>query len=215
MRRLLLLTSLFALYAFSVWAAGPEAKDSPAAAATWKKLQVKVTVDFKEEILRVVLDDLNMQLKAAGQKPIEWKFDTGVSKNQRVSAHARDKPLADALDQLFKTNALGYLVLSRPDDKRLDGHILIKQGRERGRALAGAAKPKSEEPAARSTPKEKPAEDADKSEQLAAKKLKLVKVLIDDGKRARARERLEELIKEYPNTKAADEARELLRKLKK
>jgi hypothetical protein len=207
----------FAVCVPPLGAADKEGKDSPAAAATRDKLQAKVTVDFKDEQLRIVLDDINMQLKAAGQKPIEWKFDTGVSQNQRVTAKGKDKPLTDVLDQMLKGNALGYIVLSKPTDKRLDGHILIKQGRERGYPLtAGPAKekPKVEEPA-KTPPKEKPAEEGDKSEARAASKLKLAKQLIDDGKGAKAKERLEELIQEYPRTKAAEEAKQILKKLKK
>jgi TolA-binding protein len=199
----------FVVWVASLGAAPPEAKESQAVAATRKKLQVKITVDFKEEQLRVVLDDVNMQLKQAGHKPIEWKFDMGVSKNQRTTVRAENKSVADVLDKLLKVNALGYVI-------RPDGHILIKQGRERGRAQGEpSTKPKAEEPADKPAPKEKPAEDGDKSELLAERKLTLTKVLIDDGKVTKAQERLEEIIKDYPKTQAADEARELLRKLKK
>jgi hypothetical protein len=47
----------------------------------------------------------------------------------------------------------------------------------------------------------------------ATAKLKLIKMLIDDGKTERARFRLKELIKAYPDTEAAAEARKLLKKL--
>ncbi len=61
----------------------------------------------------------------------------------------------------------------------------------------------------------RPAEDAELQERRAASKLKLVRQLIDDGKKDRAIDRLGELIKEYPKTKAADEAKTLLLKLSK
>jgi S1-C subfamily serine protease len=61
----------------------------------------------------------------------------------------------------------------------------------------------------------KPAPDAgERLEQLANAKLKLAKTLADDGKTARAKERLEEIVNGYSKTKAADEARLLLEKLK-
>lgn len=52
-------------------------------------------------------------------------------------------------------------------------------------------------------------------EQAAGVKLRLAKQLVQDGKNARAQERLQELIKQYPETKAAEEAKQLLPKLDK
>ena len=39
-------------------------------------------------------------------------------------------------------------------------------------------------------------------------------MLVDSGKKEKAKERLEELIKAFPDTKAAGEAKEMLEKLK-
>jgi S1-C subfamily serine protease len=66
-------------------------------------------------------------------------------------------------------------------------------------------KPPSEKP--------KPSDD-DKLEKLAASKLKLAKTLAEDGKVARAMERYAEIVHDYPKTKAAGEAQQLLEKLK-
>src|SRR5437660_304341 len=64
------------------------------------------------------------------------------------------------------------------------------------------AKPKPEE-------KPKPAEDSDEAkEKTAATKLDLIKQLIDGGKKDKAKERLEDLVKAYPMTKAATEAKD-------
>ena len=62
-------------------------------------------------------------------------------------------------------------------------------------------------------PAEPPEDSADKAEEDAARKLKFARILADDGKVGKARERLNDLIAKYPKTKAADEARELLKKL--
>jgi S1-C subfamily serine protease len=56
---------------------------------------------------------------------------------------------------------------------------------------------------------------ADLQERRAASKLKLVKDVLAAGNKERAIDRLEELVKEYPNTKAAEEAKQLLTKIKK
>jgi hypothetical protein len=65
----------------------------------------------------------------------------------------------------------------------------------------------------RATPAEPQEDSADKAETDAAHKLKFAKILADDGKVVKARERLNDIIAKYPKTKAADEARELLKKL--
>jgi len=50
-------------------------------------------------------------------------------------------------------------------------------------------------------------------EAAAVSKLKLIKVLIAEGKTDVAKLRLKQMIGAYPNTKAAEEAMELLEKL--
>ena len=52
------------------------------------------------------------------------------------------------------------------------------------------------------------------AEKVAASKLILIKDLLrDESKKSLARERLERLAKEHPDTKAAQEAREILKKI--
>jgi S1-C subfamily serine protease len=55
---------------------------------------------------------------------------------------------------------------------------------------------------------------ADRTEQAAATKLDFAQTLAKEGKTERARQRCEEILKLYPNTKAAKEAKALLEKLK-
>jgi S1-C subfamily serine protease len=57
---------------------------------------------------------------------------------------------------------------------------------------------------------ENPPDDLAKQEQLAASKLKLAKLLHENGKLDKARERYEEIVATYPKTKAAEEAKRLL-----
>ncbi len=54
MRRLLLTSLVIAVCVLSLWAADKAGKDTPAAAATRKKLKLKVTVEYKDEHLSVV-----------------------------------------------------------------------------------------------------------------------------------------------------------------
>jgi S1-C subfamily serine protease len=54
---------------------------------------------------------------------------------------------------------------------------------------------------------------AAQKERDAARKLKLAKAFIDDGKKDIARKRCKDIVTQFPNTKAAKEAKELLEKL--
>jgi hypothetical protein len=66
-------------------------------------------------------------------------------------------------------------------------------------------------------PEPKPAQTADQTppdaEKLAASKLKQAQALMDDGKPSDARDFCEEILKKYPETKAAETAKELLEKI--
>jgi S1-C subfamily serine protease len=76
---------------------------------------------------------------------------------------------------------------------------------------ASATEAKAEDKASAKDPA---VDKAEKAEKEAASKLTLVQLLIKDHP-DRARDRLEEIVKNYPDTKAAQEAKELLAKLKK
>jgi S1-C subfamily serine protease len=78
-------------------------------------------------------------------------------------------------------------------------------------------KPPADKPAAevKEQPKQanKPADDPEELEATAARRLKLARSLARDGLVDKARERYEEIVKQFPKTKAAAEARDLLDKL--
>lgn len=75
---------------------------------------------------------------------------------------------------------------------------------------AAKAEPKPEPKVATKTESPRPPADAEKA---AAGKLDLIRELINDGKKEKAKERLAELIKAYPGTTAASEAEKLLPEL--
>jgi hypothetical protein len=135
--------------------------------------------------------------------------------NQKITYTAKDRPLEQVLNGIFTKVGLGYYVLSKEKD-RYDGWVILKPGQERGypggQEPAKAAAEKAKDKAAA---KAKPAEAGDKDEQTAASKLNLAKDLADNGKTEKARERYQDIIRLYPKTKAAEEARDLLDKLKK
>jgi hypothetical protein len=108
--------------------AADRSEDTPAAAKTRKLLKEKVTVDFKDTRLEDVIDELKDQIKG-----LRMQLDTkgGVSRNQTVTYSGKDVTLEEALDQMFKKNDLGYIVISRKGNA-YDGSIQIRKGKERG-----------------------------------------------------------------------------------
>lgn len=220
MRRVLIALVLIALGMSTVSAAPP--KDTPAAHNTrTKKLQAKISVDFTETPLKDCLDELKKAIDEADAGPISLTLATGVSMNQKITYKATKKPLAEVLDGMFKKNGLGYIVVSKQGDRQ-DGWIQVRQGNERGYAegdepapvkTTGKKPDKTEEPI-KPTPKEAPATTSD-DEGKAAAKLRLAQALAKDGLTAKAKDRLKDLIKQYPTTKAAADAKAELEKLEK
>jgi hypothetical protein len=115
------------LCAFSVSAADAE-KDSPKAAKTRELLKKKVTLSFKMEFLKDIIEEIQDQVKG-----VKFKVDTkgGVSQNKRMTIMCKDVTLEEALDMMLGKEDLGYIVIS--DSKNAyDGLIFIKMGKERG-----------------------------------------------------------------------------------
>src|SRR5579859_4287152 len=121
------LVVLVGLCVFSASAADEE-KDSAKAAKTREMLKKKVTLDFKNEFLKDIIDEIQDQVKG-----VKIKVDTkgGVSANKRMTIKVKDVTLEEALDKMLGKEDLGYYVIS--DSKNAyDGSIFIKMGKERG-----------------------------------------------------------------------------------
>lgn len=196
-------------------AAKPE--DSPTVKRTRMKLEIPVTVDFKDERLKDVLEEFKRQTE------ISFHLDAGVSANQAFTYAAKDKPLKEVLDEMFKGRGLGYVIGRKlKEGDRYEGWVIINQSDERGDPIVkGAATSKPEpktpptkSPAPPAKPKTTPSTPAD-AERLAASKLKNAKILLEDGKTEDAQEFLEQILTRWPDTKAAAEAKALLEKIKK
>jgi hypothetical protein len=125
--RLLLATAVACLSLVSGYAADKD-DDTPAAAKTRKLLQAKVTVEFKDTRLADVVEELKDQVKG-----LRMQLDTkgGVSNNQPITYNGTDVTVEEALDQMFKKNGLGYVVISQKGNA-YDGSVQIRKGKERG-----------------------------------------------------------------------------------
>lgn len=208
------LTALVVAAVVALPAAAAE-KDTPAAEETRKVLKtVKISVDYNKEYLRNIFVDVTKQVKGSETGKLEFTKTpgTGVNLNTKIDLKLENVPVVEVLDAVCKGRGFGYVVVSKAGDKD-DGKILWTVGDERGYpADSGvAAKPTKKETTPEPTKKETTPATGD-AEAKAASKLALAKDLLADGKKDKAIERLEAIVKEFPGTKAAAEAADLLKK---
>lgn len=104
-------------------------RETPAAQATRKRLQNKISIEWDNVPLKVALEDIRNELDSK----VSFKIDnaSGVSNNTKVKLKADNVPAAKVLNDLCDRYDLGYFVLSRPND-RYDGWIIIRKSKERG-----------------------------------------------------------------------------------
>jgi hypothetical protein len=239
-RRFIILGIALTLVGAAVDAQDKAASDTPKAAKSRKKLKEIVSVDYENTAIREVEADLKSQIEGL---PLRVDFKGGVSGNLTITYKADKKTLEEVLNGLCKKKGgLGYYIASDAKSAE-DGTIWItNRPNERGfrveeESASSKTKEKSDDKAAgkeknkgkgnakdKAEAKEKKAgkdkaeasdDDPDKQEQDAARKLMFAKTLLDDGKTDRAKARLEEIVAKYAKTKAAEEAKELLKKLDK
>lgn len=170
-------------------------KDSAAAEQTRTRLlKTKVTADFKNYPLREALKEFAAQVEMDAERPVLWTYPEDIPAAQPVTYSCKNKPLDEALDELFTKLKLGYVVVSE-DDRPRDGWVRITKGTERGYPSAAAV--------------------ADEDETKAAARLATAKEHIEKNRLATAKAVLNAVIEKYPKTKAAAEAKALLEKLDK
>lgn len=169
-------------------------KLSPAELTRTKLLKTKVTGTYDNTRLGDILKDWADQVDMKGEQPVMWSYGPGFPYNQKVTFSCTEKPLDDVLVQvLTKANeSLGYVVVSKEGDK-YDGWVRLTTSGERGTEIVATAE----------------------EETAAAKRLELAKKLVDAGMPDKAKPLLEIIVKNYSNTKAGTEAKELLEKMNK
>lgn len=197
-----------------------------------KLLKAKITVDFKEEMLRDILDEIKGQLNDQGLPTLGVKFETGVSQNQRLTIKAENKPVEEILGEILAVNKLGFIVVSKSGD-RYDGWIEIRRGDERG--WPAGEEPKGEElaqatetdpepepkpmpepmPEPEEEPATRPMRDKEQLlERIANQHYSLALTYMDANRNDKARTKFEFIIEVYPDTQAATAAKDHLQELK-
>ncbi len=174
------------------------APETPAAAATRLRLaRVKVRGSFQDARLGDILKEFAQLAEEQTGEPVLWTYAPAFPAQVRIQVDLPEQSLLQALDQVLTLGSkasqqnLGYVVLSLPDHKH-DGWIRLTTHGERGQELPAAT-----------------AEE----EQQAHERLATAQKLLAENKPAAAKIYLEVVVKKYPTTAAARQARLLLEKL--
>jgi hypothetical protein len=148
MRRLLA-TTLVLFFCCAVPAAAADKdkpKDSDKAAATRKAIMdTKISVNWKDDRIQDVAEELAKKLKEVGKADVKVELESkisGLTRNMKITLSAKNKTVGEILDEMGKKYDLGYIVVSgtygagkKPPAypaAKYDGVLLITKGPERG-----------------------------------------------------------------------------------
>lgn len=122
-----------------VLAAPALAQESAAAKSTRKKLQQKISVDWKEIGVKVITEDIKREM----DPPVAFKIDntSGVSNNYKVSFKADNKTVEEILSGLSEKGEFGWFIKSDPKDRN-DGFVIIRKYKDKERGFEGGKEPK-------------------------------------------------------------------------
>ncbi len=106
------------------------AQESPAAQATRKKLQQKVSIDIKEQGTKAFIEELITEC----EKPFKFSIDnaSGVSNNSKMSYKAKNVTVEKVLNDLADKYEWGWYIISNPANNAKDGMVVIRKSKERG-----------------------------------------------------------------------------------
>jgi putative peptide zinc metalloprotease protein len=109
-------------------------RPSAAAKLAHRSLKVPVTVSYQHTTLSDVLQDLSVKAKGP---TIALEIPGGKAADLAVTAEAKGAPLSMVLDRVLAPLGMGYYVCADESSDR-DGQIVVRPGRERGRAEGSA-----------------------------------------------------------------------------
>ncbi len=139
MRRFFAIVTVVAVWGMSDAIGADKPEDTPAAAATRKLLETKISVDFKDTRLEDVTQDIADKIKdVASVKEFKTKIDTqsGATNNMKITYSGKDQTVAEILEGIGKKFDLGYVVVSGKykafPSQKLDGFLMFTKGAERG-----------------------------------------------------------------------------------
>lgn len=135
------LSSALAALCCGLFLAGSAAaQDSPAAAATRKKLQQKITVDIKEQGVKAFFEEVRLEM----DKPVKIVIDnaSGVSNNSKISYKGKNVTVEKLLNDVADKYDWGWVVVSNPSNNKVDGAVVIRKGKGKERGYEAGKGPK-------------------------------------------------------------------------
>lgn len=115
------------------------AQDTTGAASTRKRLQQKITVEWKEVITKTIFEDIRGEM----DPPVTFKIDTvsGMSLNTKLTFAAKNKTVEQVLNEMADKFEFGWFVRSNTKDK-YDGYVIIRKSKEKERGYEAGKEPK-------------------------------------------------------------------------
>lgn len=115
------------------------AQESPSAKATRKKLQQKISVDFKDVGTKAIFDEIKGEMDPA----VAFKIDnaSGISNNTKLTYKADNKAVEEILNEMSDKFEFGWIVKSDPKDRN-DGFVIIRKAKEKERGYEAGKGPK-------------------------------------------------------------------------
>jgi hypothetical protein len=243
-RRFLVTAGLLLVIGSACLAARKASKDSPAAAKTRQKLKKKISVDFNDtglsDIVKTLKTEFDNKLSVKFDNGVSGNITITYSAENKPL-----EVILDEMFKKVRLGYVVISAPKASDpNNRFDGWLLLKMGDQRGYEAGkdegedkqaedkNDDKPKDKDKKAKDKKakdkkakdkkkdgddngKDKQQADPDKEEQQAASKLRLAQMFERDGLKKQAKKRYEDIVKQFPNTKAAEEAKKRLKNLEK
>jgi hypothetical protein len=183
--------------------------------STKEKLKQKITLELDNVMLREIIDELRGAVKGGTAMRIKPDPKDGITLTSRFTIKAKDETLESVLDKLLKEKNWGYYIQNGPAGSQDDGAIVLVAKPWRG-SPNDDTKTKKDDPKKKEVVKDDPKKEATSDdEKAAAGRMNLAEFHIERKNFDKAKPILEDVVKKYPNTKAAAKAKELLEKIKK
>jgi hypothetical protein len=114
------------------------AQETPSAKSTRKKLQQKISVDWKEVGVKAITEDIKREM----DPPVAFKIDnvSGVSNNAKITYKADNKTVEEILNALCEKGEFGWFIKSDPKDRN-DGFVIIRKHKDKERGYEGGKAP--------------------------------------------------------------------------
>lgn len=137
MLRLMRVTALAWLILVLIGPAG--AQDTTGAATSRKRLQQKITVEWKDVITKTIFEDIRGEM----DPPVTFKIDTvsGMSLNTKLTFSAKNKTVEEILTEMSDKFEFGWIIKSDIKDK-YDGYVILRKAKEKERGYEAGKEPK-------------------------------------------------------------------------